>query len=335
MLKSHFSPFISEYGSPIDFSDYFGLEGDFLKQVEKEINAILMLYKEKYGLKEVYFSFTSSTKLKAFAGLHNQVHVIGISLGRALTLLRYFECSMTYSNILSLPNFTFSGPYVSIREPQNISQYKEVHKPHDPRRCEQASGLARLVLMFIAGHELAHLALGHLERNASQKILKWDEDSESAKTEDSKDQVVMEFTADRFASQFLLHYLMSLEGWPFILLYRYSLFGIHSLFQFDKSDGKWSEHIFSKKHPPAQFRSVASLASLTQLAISAKQVNEKEAKAESAFTMEAALKAYELITGQNRNKVDGIEYKEILDSVGNISIEMIQRHRELFPDSGW
>lgn len=327
-------PKFREYGSPIDLEDFMGENKAFLITTASEIKSVFEVACEVKGENPPYFSFTDSTQPRAFAGVIREHRIIGITIAKAILLLRYFQSAMTRPHHLYtefLGNFEGSP---TIGDPLNIHLYEPNHVPSDEKLLGIAEGLARLALIYIAGHELGHLNLGHILAQLQESVANWDEELAAEGTDLQRDKIAMEVGADRYASNILFNYIRFLENTvskTFIL--QTACIAISTMFHLQRRQGKWVADFFEHTHPPAQFRGVTAVVGLCMEFLEHGPIPKDKVVNAMSQAMKVALQMYVAVTGLQLERDEGIEYARFFPKVKDHIQLILDRHRELFPNA--
>lgn len=297
-LLELFDSVAHRYGRAVDLYTDEVLHVESLREVEEQIGHMFRTYAQHHRVAVPAFAFTYGTVPQAFAGSGAAGTFVGITLAKAIGLLRYFQRTLTHPSSLTEGVAEVRGS-TPISRPDRAESYMDIHVPTDPRLLALAAGLTRFALMFIAGHELGHLAQRHLPAQQEADTVLWDEEFEAPSDPHHVDQLAREMAADRFAGHVLASYILHLrEQMPPTLLLHYAQFAVYSLFHVEPKRQAWVQMFFQTTHPPAPFRQLTGVAGLDTTVIDSGMVPAAQVAVLTAMSLKLALETFEAVTGR-------------------------------------
>jgi Peptidase family M48 len=190
--------------------------------------------------------------------------------------------------------------------------------------------LTHLAFIFIIGHEVGHILLGHCDSSGQYAR---DEMQSITVSGSHVDSVVEELFADRFGAHFLFNYVTSLGAEvprrPYFL---FSLISMLSFFSIIRNDGKWMENFFDDTHPPAEFRSLFSSAQLMESFVLSKVITKEDAETAASSAIQIDHYGYFAKHGLTITKEQRFQYARLGNMQKEITNFILQRHGELHPD---
>ncbi len=325
---------MQKYGSPVEL-DEDALHSAFLRLVADQVQLMFTAHEQHTGTPAPTFVITYGADPQAFAAVTEEGHTfVGVTLGKAIGLLRYFQCSLTHPSTLTRGVAGVVGSD-TVRVPGRAESYREHHVPTHEGLSQLAEGLARFALMFIAGHELGHIAHGHLLGHGRTGVALWDEETEASNNLGHFSQAARELAADRYGGDVLGSYLLNLrsEGMPISLLVHYAQFAVYSLFHVERRREDWIRTFFKEDHPPVQFRQVTGVAGLDTALTLGELLSTWQIMALTEMSMQRALEVYEAVTGTTRSAKDSEEFARFAHIQPGIVQALLDEHRRLYPES--